>query len=140
MFGFIVQRPWLGHGYGGFWSGWEGPAGQIWVMLPSYQWYPGHGHNGLLDLWADLGVLGVIIFAVGYIKVLKKSLIRIVSEQDFIASIWPALYLIFVLVYSSTETIILVRNNIFWVLYVATTMLILVEEPPTTSPAQLPNA
>jgi O-antigen ligase len=55
---FIAQRPWLGYGFGAFWLGWQGPSAQIWTLI---EWLPPHAHNGYLDLWLEVGILGALL-------------------------------------------------------------------------------
>jgi exopolysaccharide production protein ExoQ len=87
----IQKQPWLGYGYGGFWQGWDGQAAQIWRAI---QWTPNHPHNGLLALWIDLGLLGIIIFAIGFWRYFFRSL-AYVRVQHQVEGIWPLLYLIY---------------------------------------------
>lgn len=54
-----ARRPLLGYGYGAFWEG-TAAAEDIRDRL---QWPVPNGHNGLLDIWLDLGVAGVIAMA-----------------------------------------------------------------------------
>jgi exopolysaccharide production protein ExoQ len=111
----IQKQPWLGYGYGGFWQGWDGQAAQIWRAI---QWTPNHPHNGLLALWIDLGLLGVIIFAIGFWRYFVRSLayIRIHHQVD---GIWPLLYLIYMVLINLTETNLFSSNSITWILYIA---------------------
>jgi len=53
------RAPWLGYGYGGFWLGWDGPAGEVWAVYPT--WRPVHAHNGYLDVALELGVVGLVL-------------------------------------------------------------------------------
>ncbi|KAF0815392.1 hypothetical protein IGB42_00473 [Andreprevotia sp. IGB-42] len=51
------QNPWLGGGYGGFWNGVDSIAGYI-----AYRFgggYVGQAHNGYIDLFNDLGWIGI---------------------------------------------------------------------------------
>jgi exopolysaccharide production protein ExoQ len=111
----IQKQPWLGYGYGGFWQGWDGQAAQIWRAI---QWTPNHPHNGLLALWIDLGLLGVIIFAIGLWRYFFRSLAYIRIHHQ-VEGIWPLLYLIYMVLLNLTETNLFSSNSITWILYVA---------------------
>lgn len=113
----IWQRPLLGYGYGGFWLGWEGDSAYIW-QLP----YTGgrilHAHNGLLNIWLDLGLLGVSVFVVGFLLVFLRA-VTWARLSNTAEGLWPLVFLTFILLYNITESAVLTYNDISWVLYVA---------------------
>jgi len=111
----IRLRPWFGYGFSGFWLGWEGPSAEVWFATG---WDPVHAHNGYLDLWLALGVVGLLVFAAGFVWAFVKGSMYIVAG-DSADALWPVTYLTFMLIYNFTESAILRQNSIFWVLYVA---------------------
>lgn len=112
----IWERPILGYGYGGFWiTGWDGPAGYIWETV---NWRPVHAHNGILNLWLDIGLLGVCVFVFGYLILIMRSLSWIRMTKT-IEGFWPLMYMTFMLLYNQTESSLLGQNDFFWILYVA---------------------
>ena len=118
----IRQHPWLGYGYGAFWLGWSGEAAHvsIWVIVSNPPIL--HAHNGFLDLWLDLGLLGLVTFAFGF----SLAALRAVSwarATKTAEGLWPLVFLSFIVLYNFTESSILVHNNIFWILYVAVVLL-----------------
>lgn len=118
----IAERPWLGYGYNAFWLGWEGKSAQVWLTLApsstSSDYTPTHAHNGILDLWLDLGFLGVFLFVVVFVLTLGRA-VRLIRSTRTIEGAWPLAYLTFMLLSSITYPIGLERNSIWWVLYVA---------------------
>jgi O-antigen ligase len=111
----IMKHPWLGYGFGSFWQGTKGPSV---VILNAVHWDVAHAHNGFLDLWIDMGFLGLTVFLIGYgiscyraFHVFRKS-----DEQE---TVWPLVFLAFLLVFNFTESAILRQNNLFLALYVA---------------------
>jgi O-antigen ligase len=52
-----LARPLLGYGYGAFWLGESGPSALIWAVT----WDAPHAHNGYLDMWLEIGLMGVAI-------------------------------------------------------------------------------
>lgn len=113
----IWERPWLGYGYAGFWQGWRGESADIWSVL---NWQPPHSHNGLLDLWLDLGLLGVTAFLLSFIMVCFQAVtwVRLTKTTE---ELWPLVYLTFLLLVNITETSLL-TNNSLWLLYVAVSL------------------
>jgi exopolysaccharide production protein ExoQ len=119
----IRQHPWLGYGYGAFWLGWSGESAHVslWV-LESGDPPILHAHNGFLDLWLDLGLLGLATFALGFSLAALRA-VSWVRATRTATGLWPLLFLTFIFLYNFTESSILVHNNLFWVLYVAISML-----------------
>lgn len=109
-----TQRPWLGYGYGGFW--WVAPESQQALALIGYP--TPNSHNGFLELALQLGVTGLGVFLAGWIAMFTGAVrhFRQVRTQD---SRWPFIYLVFLLLYSFTESSLLVPNSILWILYIA---------------------
>ena len=110
----IQQRPWWGYGYGAFWRGWNGPSAWIWMLEP---WHPMHSHSGYLDFCLELGVGGLLIFLLGFVLAMRRATlwISLTRTPEYFL---PLTYLIFLLLYNLTESVFLLQNTIFWMLYV----------------------
>ena len=112
----IGQRFWLGYGYSGFWGGADSAAGQLRDVL---MWKSiDHAHNGFLDLWLDLGLLGVSVFIVGFLIALVKA-VKLSSSEGPVEKFWPLTLLMFVVVVNQVSSLILETNDIYWLLYVS---------------------
>jgi exopolysaccharide production protein ExoQ len=110
----IGERPWLGYGFSGFWGDWNSESAYVWRVT---KWRPPNAHNGLLDTWLDLGLLGLSTYLIGYFVYAFKTLfwVRINKTWD---SFWPILYMIYFWLCNQTESSLLRQNEIYWVLYV----------------------
>ena len=111
----IWKHPWLGYGYGAFWQ--ESNSEAVLVRYAA-GWSVPNAHNGLLDLWVDLGILGVIILLLSIFKTLTKSFFILRKTENTIF-IWPLLFLVNMSLANLTESTLMVRNDVFWVIYVA---------------------
>lgn len=111
----IEKHPWLGYGYGGFWQGLNGEAAYVWRAI---EWTPNHPHNGVLALWLDLGLLGVLIFSIGFWRYFLRALAYIRGSRK-VEGLWPMIYLIYLVLLNLTETNLFSPNSIVWILYVA---------------------
>ncbi len=111
----IGKQQWLGYGYSAFWSDWNSPGAYIWYAA---KWTPPNAHNGLLDLWLELGLVGVVIFTIGFATSVIRGVVclRINKSWD---GFWPLLYLSYLILANFSESSLLNRNDLFWVLYVA---------------------
>jgi O-antigen ligase len=112
----IWQRPWLGYGYGAFWRGWNGESADVWSVV---SWEAPHSHNGFLDLWLDLGLLGLLAFTLSFIALCLRA-VSWVRQTKTAEGLWPLAYLTFLLLANLTESSLL-RQNTLWILYVVVT-------------------
>ena len=116
VLGKIGERPWLGYGYGGFWRSLEGESAEV---LSIVRWAAPHSHNGFLDLWLDLGLLGLLAFALSFLAVCWRSVLclRITKTSE---GLLPLAYLTFLLLANLTESSLL-RQNSLWILFTVVT-------------------
>ena len=127
----IGQRPWLGYGYKAFWLSQDREAASyVWNVT---QWRPAHSHNGFLELGLDLGLVGLFVFVVGFLRAYFGGLVWIFSAKPGVG-LWPLLYMTFILLANLTESMILRQNSIFWVLYVAAIYSMLVQPATVAKP------
>lgn len=109
----IAERPWLGYGYAAFWTGWGGESAAVWRAVG---WKTPHSHNGFLDLWLDLGLVGVLICLAG-LAVATRHAVATARATRTAEGLWPLAIVVFVVLYNLTESALLRQNSIFWVLY-----------------------
>ena len=111
----IDQRPLLGYGFDQFWRGKEGPSEAatraVGLVNPN-------AHNGFLEICLDLGVIGLLIFGIGFVLRYRSALSRFWVRGDR-AAMWPLAYLSFLLLYNLTESTLLRENSLYWALYAA---------------------
>lgn len=116
----VMERPWLGYGYGGFWP--DGGVGEraVWkvLYLPVTQ-----AHNGYVNLLAELGILGLSSFVLSLLTGYIRS-INLLRSTRTIEGLWPITYMTFVLMYNQTESTSIETNSLLWILYVAVTLSI----------------
>jgi exopolysaccharide production protein ExoQ len=110
-----LRRPWLGYGFNAFWLPDDLYVQRIWQML---HWTPPHAHNGLIELWLEVGLIGVGLFVLVFANYLLKAL-RVMRHDSSPASPWPLLFLLFMFFANLTEPFFLSRNSIYLILYVA---------------------
>jgi exopolysaccharide production protein ExoQ len=110
----ITRRPWLGYGYSEFWSGF----GSNLVSRMTGGFETSHAHNAILNLWLDIGLLGVVIFVLQYLRSVRWA-IREVRFTKSVERLWPLVFLVFLGIYGLDESVILQRNSLSWMLYTA---------------------
>lgn len=109
----IAEQPYLGYGYKAAFGGYFSPVHEVWV---SEGWEPSHAHNGILQTWLTLGLVGVIIFLFGYVRATARALTMVASSAGAIM-LWPLVYLSSALSISITESGVM-NSREGWLLYV----------------------
>lgn len=109
VLGKIGERPWLGHGYRGFWGSSGGAA-----ISEALGWRVVHAHNSWLDVGLDLGVIGVLLIgALIAWPVLRNVLRRLppsrLSETGRVVAV-------VVLLVAMSDSVMLGPNNLFLVM------------------------
>lgn len=106
-----MEHPILGAGYRAFWT----PAGAEFVYARlSWDEQLGNGHNGYLDVWLELGLVGFALFLVMFLTLGRRAYARLTSSRDAVGLFYPMFFL-FSLVYSITEKFLLEQTDILWV-------------------------
>jgi O-antigen ligase len=109
-----MEHPMLGAGYRVFWT----PEGanyvyaRIWAVI-------GNGHNGYLDIWLELGFVGLGLFLLMFFTAFKRAYSRLIRSDDIVGLFYP-LILLYALVYSWTEKFLLEQSELIWVLIMIT--------------------
>ncbi|MGF1479255.1 MAG: O-antigen ligase family protein [Cyanophyceae cyanobacterium] len=125
----IKRRPWLGYGYSGFWQVTQ-EGKEISQAVGSWA---SHAHNGLLNVWLDLGIVGVLIFLASFTLTCVRILNQL-AKKVTLENVWALSYLAYMVLANLTQTTLLERNNIFWLLYVAVVFSVLLKENDQQSP------
>ena len=113
----IGQRPLLGYGFDAFWLNHYGPAYDFRIASG---WVTGAtAQNGFLNLWLDLGLIGVLLFVLGFVMTYRQAL-DVAKTTRTSEGLWHVTFLTFLFVYGLTEISFLSRNDFYWILYVST--------------------
>ena len=112
---FILERPVLGWGYAAFWRGLEGHSFEVAAAL---RYIVFHAHNGFLEIWLELGLPGLVLFTLSYLRA-WRMLWPLLRSGDIRRGSWMALVLLLLFVYNLDENTLLTFNGLSWVLYVS---------------------
>ena len=109
----VGERPLLGYGYGAFWGEDSAPADYVKNIA---QWDVPTAHNGWLETWLSIGLVGLVLFALNFLFTSVRAFATAFSGWfGFYAIGFIAQFFLF----SMSESIILQQNSITWVSYVA---------------------
>jgi O-antigen ligase len=121
----IPNHPWLGHGYAAIWSN-ESPWAPLAWITKQAGFRAHHAHNSWLEQWLGIGLIGLSIWAVYFLTIWVRAIIALYRS--------PSAYLVlpFLLVYtmtSLTESIVMVYNDMRWVILTALAVKLAIPEP-----------
>jgi exopolysaccharide production protein ExoQ len=114
----IAERPWLGYGRESFWVKGSQDAWEVGALLVQ-GFVPAHAHNGYIDILIDLGIIGLILFLIGFIPTIVlafKRAYKATRPED----LWPLALMMLVFLYNMTESVLMKRANFYWVIYLST--------------------
>lgn len=110
----IQKNLWFGYGFDGFWHA-GGPSDYIWQATG---WKMTHPHNGFLALWLELGLLGLALYFVSFLRSFYRSLILLQLRRDT-ADFLPFALLVLTIVVNISESALIDSNSIWWILYIS---------------------
>jgi exopolysaccharide production protein ExoQ len=119
----IAKHPFLGYGYGAFWSGMKDEVLNIYIAS---RWLPMGAHNGYLELWLGVGILGLPLVLYFILRSLGMAEDYIRSNEDWI-SIWPMTYLLLFIFHNFFESHLLETRSLEFLMFAAITTSLAIE-------------
>ena len=104
------KNPFFGVGYGSFWIG--DLANNLWEK---HTWKPGQGHNGYIDVFVELGFVGIVLLMallVTTFKSIKKTLL-----EDFEYGRLRMAIFVMIIVHNIVESSFIRSNHNIWFLF-----------------------
>lgn len=114
----IYENIYLGYGYGAFW---QSKNTDYINFETSSGWLPVHGHNGLIDLLIELGLVGLILFMASFISTGYRTICLAWKDPKNDETLFSLGYLIFLILANITESSLLFQKFL-WLLYVVTVL------------------
>jgi exopolysaccharide production protein ExoQ len=111
----VIEHPLLGYGYGAFWRGLDGPSAVVWKLSGFQAFY---SHNGFLDVWLDLGIVGLILVLFSLL-ISFRAAFWLWRTAPTLEGSWPFLFLIYLVISNMAEGSLLRINFLPWILYIA---------------------
>lgn len=117
-----MEKPWLGYGYAGFWFN----PDEIWGVS-RYTWMKNqelgqsHSHSGSIDLFLQLGWLGISLMILSFLTVLIRVLVLLGLTKQ-IEYFWMLQFLLILVISNLTDgnANFLAPRSLSWVLYIST--------------------
>jgi O-antigen ligase len=103
----IWKRPILGYGYEAFWEGFKGASRGV---LESTGWLVPMAHNGYLEVWLGIGLVGLVVFFYLFFRAMRMAL-SVLRHDRRTAAAWPVAYLLFFALHNLAESALLTRTT-----------------------------
>lgn len=100
----------FGTGYGSFWIG--GLANNLW---DTFSWHPGQSHNGYIDVYVDIGIVGLTLLIILIISVYKNIFEMLSTNSDF--GRFRMIFFTMILFYNITESSFVKPTSLLWFLF-----------------------
>jgi len=101
------KHPWIGAGYGGFWS-----PRVLTMMHSMFSWGPAQSHNGYVETYAQLGIIGLILLALVILSAVRGAIRACFYNFDF--GRWRIVLLLCALVHNIAEAGIPRPTHFVW--------------------------
>lgn len=103
-----MASPFLGAGFGAFWT-----SDNISILWRSFDWGPESAHNGFLDVYLDLGFVG-IVFLIGFIAQAYRNLMnRLMIDYSY--GVFQVILFFMSIIYNFTESSLLRPSSLLWI-------------------------
>ncbi len=109
------QRPWFGYGYESFWIG--DIMTSLWEI---HIWKPNQGHNGFIDVYATLGIVGLALLTIVIVGCFINCIVQFPVSYNFsrlrVALLFSLLY------FNWSESIFCTSYTTPWLIFIIITM------------------
>jgi exopolysaccharide production protein ExoQ len=109
-----MKRPLLGYGYRSFWRGLQGES--AYISLAENWTVPG-AHNGFLETWLDLGLIGVGMVLITMVVAMWKGVACLRQGATPLVK-WYVSILLLTVVANTDEMTLMFPNYLTWIMYV----------------------
>ncbi|MGE0829689.1 MAG: O-antigen ligase family protein [Hyphomonadaceae bacterium] len=122
-------RPWLGYGYAAFWLDDAGPA--FWVR-EAVNWEVASAHSGWREIALGLGRAGAALMALQAGATFLRAARGLGDARQ---AAWPLAYFAAFFFIAMSESILLMADNLLWVIYTALAVRLALEGAAKETPA-----
>ncbi len=109
LLGIAAENPFFGRGYGSFWIG---NTHNLWYK---FIWLPTQGHNGYIDVFLELGLVG-FLFLIAAIMHAAKNILKELNTDYAHASLRLVFFLM-ILIHNYTESSFLRGSSFLWFIF-----------------------
>jgi exopolysaccharide production protein ExoQ len=110
----IAKRPILGYGFFAFWQGIKGESAKVIYLT---HWTFGYAHNGIIEIFLQLGTTGVVVFFITLFKAIKDGWYCFRNDHAGTYD-WYLGLLVITIFYNIDEATVVWPNDLLSILYV----------------------
>ena len=110
-----MREPMLGYGIGGFWS-----PERMNFLKTLHPWGPAQAHNGYIEIFLNLGVVGIVIFLLVVVSSVRRICIQ--AFENFKFAQFRAILLIIILVHNYSEAGFVRPTHLMWFAFLIITV------------------
>lgn len=111
----ISEAPFFGHGYGSVWS--IGGEKKPWLEASNIFWDPDQAHNGYLDLALQLGIMGIIAFALSLVVEVVRLGWAFARRRDVPHFVFGSYVIVGFLICNAMESTVFRNGSWLWISY-----------------------
>ncbi len=109
----ILERPLIGYGYQAAFGGYFSPTHEVWILT---NWEPADSHNALLQIWVEVGLIGVVLFVAVLARAFSNG-VRLAAIVPGPVGLWPIMVFSLAIVTGISESGIQ-SEQLGWVMFV----------------------
>jgi exopolysaccharide production protein ExoQ len=109
-----VKKPMLGYGYQAFWHNMQGESANI-ALINGF--VPPHAHNGYIEVWLELGLVGLLLVVGSIYQALRNGLTCFKYGWSGDAE-WYLGIIVMTIVTNVAEISFVASNYLVWLMYV----------------------
>jgi exopolysaccharide production protein ExoQ len=122
------KRPIVGYGFGGFWT--EARAA---YLKEIYIWGPLQSHNGYIEIFVNLGLIGLVLFGFVSIGAFKGAFRQCSLYFDY--GLFRIILLIVVMIHNYSEAGFVRPTHLIWFTFLLMAVNVWYKYPPNQEPA-----
>lgn len=111
----IHQRPWTGYGYAAVWTNESLWSPLAWIAKDA-GFRPHHAHNSWLQIWLELGLVGLGLWALYWLETLARAILAAYRSPG---AYFALPFLVVFSLTSLTEVLALDYNDFIWLIFTA---------------------
>lgn len=113
MYAEIAKHPFLGTGYGGFWTNNPGPSA---ILVSKLNWGPPvQAHSGYIDIVNEIGILGALLLT-GVLIQHSLNIFKLARINNSYVAVFHGALLFSVLIINYAESSLLRTTHIWWIM------------------------
>ena len=115
----VLKRPILGYGYRAFWNGLQGESANLALTVG---WTPTGAHNGYLDVWLNLGIIGLVIVLITFAFAFRDGVTCLQNNlrtPGFAGrDVWYLSIIFLTFIVNMVEYTVMIPNYLAWMMYI----------------------